>query len=179
MKCLSPLRVLSCLCFTQCDSPLECVCLCVSPDRGHEPTRFWEREDKREMNCSSSTPASSLLLREQFVGWRMRDSTRRWTCSWILWWSPASAVHVSALLQAYKWITGGCKRQRQVLTLVPRSLNCCLHLCKATRWHTLLWSSGTVAGGEMNFNSVMPPGLDFASSILFDSFPSFQSQTIF
>ncbi len=62
-----------------------CVCVCVlqsagsvsvPPDTGLRPTCFWGREDKREINCSTSSPASALLLREQFVGWHTRDGMK-------------------------------------------------------------------------------------------------------
>ena len=48
----------------------------VPPDTGLRPTCFWGREDKREINCSTSSPASALLLREQFVGWHTREGMR-------------------------------------------------------------------------------------------------------
>lgn len=48
----------------------------VPPDTGFRPTCFCGREDKREINCSTSSPASALLLREQFVGCHTRESLK-------------------------------------------------------------------------------------------------------
>lgn len=73
------------LAFTLCLIYTLCVCVCVlqsvgsvsvPPDTGLRPTYFWGREDKREINCSTSSPASALLLREQFVGWHTREGMK-------------------------------------------------------------------------------------------------------
>lgn len=165
-----------------------CVYVCVPtdgvtvpPDTGHEPVRFWEREDRRKMNCSSSTPAISLLLREQFVSWRMRDGARRCTWSWILWSGgdflirsclcPATGVYVIHRRMQKKSM---CSRRSRSSRSLICSLICCFHLCKATQRRTLSWSSGSVAGGKMNVSRVMPLG----SFLTSPSLPSFQSPTI-
>lgn len=89
-----------------------CACVCVCPPTGDTNQHAFESgRTSVKWIVPVQLQLAPFLLREQFVGWCMRDGTRRWTCSWILWWSPAPPVHVSALLQACKWITGGCKRQ--------------------------------------------------------------------
>lgn len=79
------------------------VCVCVlqsvgsvsvPPDTGLRPTCFWGKEDKREINCSTSSPASALLLREQFVGCHKREGMKGggratiWR-SWEILWSSS------------------------------------------------------------------------------------------
>lgn len=61
-----------CVCFT---TP-RARSVSVPPHTGLRPTCFWGKEDKREINCSTSSPATALLLREQFVGWRTSEGLK-------------------------------------------------------------------------------------------------------
>lgn len=129
------------------------------------------------MNISSSTPASSLTLREWFVYWRMRDgacetascdpaviSCFRRSCL-----LPATGVLSDSQEDANNSQRAAAAHGRPVF---PRML---LHLLRAAQRRMLPRSSGAMAGGKMNLSHVMPPG----SFLTPPSLPSFQSPAIF
>lgn len=87
MSCFTPVWLACRLLHLHMADELVCVCGCVfqctgcvtvPQDTQLGPTWFWGREDKREINCSTSSPASTLLLRERFAGWCTSQSMKGW-----------------------------------------------------------------------------------------------------
>lgn len=106
------------------------------------PACFWGREDKREINCSTSSPASTLLLRVQFVGghrkggvWKREGLAVIWR-SWEILWSSFDfrLMLLSLLIEQTEYYKG---RNTCQFLRVP-----CL-LCAPV--HTQEWLCDTVA----------------------------------
>lgn len=89
MSCFTPVWLACTPLHLHMADKLVCVCVggcvlqstgCVAVPRDTQvgPTWFWGREDKREINCSTPSPASARLLRERFAGWSTSQSMKGW-----------------------------------------------------------------------------------------------------